>query len=345
MRAAGNAGKVDDAVRTKVLSLVNDPSPNVRLQTTIAAPKIQGVDPIPTLLASLERAGDDALIPHIVWQNLSPLLEDHAKEFVSLLEKTDLGKSPNVAALMPRIAERILGRKQSDPALIATLFGILFDAKGLNPDVTRAVFGRSDEEATDRRNRRAQATALGEKFATTLQKVLAGKPDGPLYLNAATLAATLKNPTGLAATREIAASVHRSEGDQLKASSALISVHDPVALHDAGAILSNVKANPERFRSQVLDALAGLDRSGRRGGRPQGLPDDGAGLAAAGHRVADAAHGVEQTAAGGRRRQEDSGQRDQHQPSPQADGQQRRERNQAGQGTLGYAAHGAQSAA
>ena len=82
MRAAGNAGKVDDAVRTKITGLVNDPSPDVRLQTTIAARKIEGVDPIPTLLASLQHAGDDTLIPHIVWQNLHPLLEDHADEFV-----------------------------------------------------------------------------------------------------------------------------------------------------------------------------------------------------------------------------------------------------------------------
>ena len=34
---------------------------------------------------------------------------------------------------------------------------------------------------------------------------------------------------------------------------------DPAALDDVGAILSNVKANSEKFRSQVLDALAGLD--------------------------------------------------------------------------------------
>ena len=48
------------------------------------------------------------------------------------MEKTDLGKSPTLAALMPRVTERILGRKQFDPALIVRLFGVLFDAKGLD---------------------------------------------------------------------------------------------------------------------------------------------------------------------------------------------------------------------
>jgi putative heme-binding domain-containing protein len=259
VRAAGNAGKVDDALRTKITGLVSDPSPDVRLQTTIATPKIGGVNPIPTLLASLQNAGDDSLIPHIVWQNLSPLLEDHADEFVSILEKTDLGKSPPLAALMPRVVERILGRKQTDPALIANLFALLFDAKGLEPDVTRQCLDALTKKLQTGEIAGAQAAALHEKFATILQKALAAKPDSPLYLNAAALAATLKDPIGLGVVREIAASAGRPEGDRLKAINALISARDPAVLDDVGGILSEVKANSEPFRGQVLDALAGLD--------------------------------------------------------------------------------------
>ena len=51
----------------------------------------------------------------------------------TILEKTDLGKSPALAALMPRVVERILGRKQSTRPLIAGLFGVLLDAKGSIP--------------------------------------------------------------------------------------------------------------------------------------------------------------------------------------------------------------------
>ncbi len=259
VRAAGNAGKVDDAVRTKITGLVNDQSPDVRLQTTIAAPKLAGVDPIPTLLASLQNAGDDSLIPHIVWQNLNPLLEDHAGEFVAIVEKSDLGKSPHLAALMPRVVERILGSKQTDPALIATLFGVLLDSKGLEPDVTRQCLDALTKKLQTGEIARAQATALREKFATTMQKALAAKTDSPLYLNAAALAATLKDPIGLGVMREIAASTGRPVGDRLKALNALISARDPAALDDAGGILSEIKANSEPFRGQVLDALAGLD--------------------------------------------------------------------------------------
>jgi putative heme-binding domain-containing protein len=259
VRAAGNAGKVDDALRTKITGLVNDPSPDVRLQTTIATRKIAGVDPIPTLLASLANAGDDPLIPHIVWQNLSPLLEDHAGEFVSILEKTDLGKSPHVAALMPRVVERILGRKQTDPALIATLFGVLFDAKGLDAGVTRQSLEALAAKLQTGEIAGAQAAALREKFAATLQKVLAGKPDAPLYFDAALLAATLKDRAGLEVVRKVATSSDKPEGERLKALNALAAVHDPAALDAAGAILVDVKGNPEKFRGQVLDALGRLE--------------------------------------------------------------------------------------
>ena len=46
----------------------------MRLQVAIAARKIEGLEPLPLLVEVLANAGDDKLIPHIVWQNLHPLL-------------------------------------------------------------------------------------------------------------------------------------------------------------------------------------------------------------------------------------------------------------------------------
>src|SRR6185437_4480026 len=75
VRAAANSGKVEAGIKAKVLGLAHDPSADVLLQVAIAARKIEGVDPIPTLLEVLSVCGDDKLIPVIVWQNLHPLLE------------------------------------------------------------------------------------------------------------------------------------------------------------------------------------------------------------------------------------------------------------------------------
>src|SRR5262249_20207156 len=89
VRAAGNAGKVSPAIRDRVVSLTTDRSPDVQLQVAIAARKIDGMQPLPLLLAALSLCGEDKLIPVIVWQNLHPLLEEKSGELVQQLEKAD----------------------------------------------------------------------------------------------------------------------------------------------------------------------------------------------------------------------------------------------------------------
>ena len=49
VRAAGNFGKVTDAIRERVIALARDPSPDVQLQVAIASRKIEGCDALPVL--------------------------------------------------------------------------------------------------------------------------------------------------------------------------------------------------------------------------------------------------------------------------------------------------------
>jgi len=111
VRAAGNAGKVSDGIRTHVVELADDPSPDVKLQVAIAANKIEGIDPLPTLTKVLATCGDDRLIPHIVWQNLHPLLGDRSADFLTEVKKYDLKKTPSLSGIMPRVTERIVSKK------------------------------------------------------------------------------------------------------------------------------------------------------------------------------------------------------------------------------------------
>src|SRR5438128_6862849 len=105
-----HAGYIDDARR--------DPSPDVQLQVAIAARKLKGIDPLPVLLDVLTHCGDDKLIPHIVWQNLHPLLEKDSERFLTLAGKVDLAKAPGVAKVLPRAIDRILGNPSGDPAAV-----------------------------------------------------------------------------------------------------------------------------------------------------------------------------------------------------------------------------------
>lgn len=112
VRAAGNFAKVDDGLREKIGSMTVDESADVQLQVAIAAGKIDGLDPLPVWVEVLANSGDDALIPHIVWQNLHPTLPERSKEFLTLVKAQNLQASPNLKKIMPRVTERILANKK-----------------------------------------------------------------------------------------------------------------------------------------------------------------------------------------------------------------------------------------
>jgi hypothetical protein len=111
VRAAGNFKKVDPAIAKKVAELAKDPSPDVLVQVAIAAKKIEGLDAIDLLTQVVIAGGNDPLIPHIVWQNLQPLLENHADKFLELVKPVDLKTAPGLAAMMPQVTKRLLVRK------------------------------------------------------------------------------------------------------------------------------------------------------------------------------------------------------------------------------------------
>jgi putative heme-binding domain-containing protein len=255
VRAAGNLGKVEDRLCSRVLALAHDPAPDVQLQVAIAARKLLGAGAIPTLVEVLSACGDDKLIPGIVWQNLHPLLEDHADTFLRLVEKADLARSRNLANLMPRAVDRVLGRRRTDPTLVLTLFRLLVDK---DADAARRCLAVLATRVQTGEIAGAEAAALGEQFLPTLHRLL-GRAGSPLRTEAAVLAATLKDPTGLDVVRRLVAAKGRSEDVRLKAVEALIAARDPAALDVVAPVLADTRGQSPSFRGRLLGALARLD--------------------------------------------------------------------------------------
>jgi putative membrane-bound dehydrogenase-like protein len=112
VRMLGNVGRASDAQIATMRKLGREGAPDVKLQVAIAAGKIDGVDPLPVLVEVLAHAGNDKLIPHIVWQNLHPLLATRSEDFLAEVKKYDLKATPNLAKIMPRVTERILAAKK-----------------------------------------------------------------------------------------------------------------------------------------------------------------------------------------------------------------------------------------
>ena len=260
VRAAGNAHRVDSEVSRKIVSLARDPSPDVALQVAIAAGKLEGVEPLPVLLDVLAHHSGDPLIPKIVWQNLHPLLDKQGGSFVRLASHADAKASAHRSGILPRAFERLLARPDADPKTLADLFGLL--SEGDDPARTPAarnalamLAGRiqTGEVAG------ARLAGLREQFGPITREILAGSPEGPLYLDAALLAASWKDPAGLSAARESFQSTEHPEPRRLQALQALVGAEDDAVLDAVARTLQRPKAHTVDFRGQILAALGDLD--------------------------------------------------------------------------------------
>jgi len=255
VRAAGNQRRASEGLREQIFNLVNDPDPAVRLQVAIAARKVGGVDPIPILVESLTSAGDDPLIPHVVWQNLHPLLEEHGEAFVAAVGRFDLPRTRALAALLPRVVERLLGRKDPDPAPLVALLAMLAAGPNAIPEAAQACLAaiaakvQTGEIAGDRLD------ALRHGLEPTLSKLLAGPADSPLRIDAALLAASWKDKVALKSIRELLARPGVPEEKRLQAIHALISAGDASAVAAVAPTLADPEAGSIDFRARVIAAL------------------------------------------------------------------------------------------
>ncbi|MBI3837358.1 MAG: c-type cytochrome [Planctomycetia bacterium] len=259
VRAAGNFGRVDPTVRQKIASMARDPSPEVRLQVAIAAKKIEGLDPLPLLLEVLAASGDDKLIPHIFWQNLSPLLEEQSEQFLRLVAQDDYKKSPAISTMMPRVIDRVLGRSTRDPGPIVALMNFLFDGSGRDPAAMQKCLTALASKLQDREITPQQLVQLRPRLELIVQKILVGSAGDPLYFNAAILATTWKDTQALKAVRSLLLAADQPTERRIQAMAALAAIGDPSLEAVVPPLLTDTKFIPVELRSATLGLVARVD--------------------------------------------------------------------------------------
>jgi len=111
VRAIASLLADNEQLGKRVGDLAKDPSRDVQLQVAIAAEKLKNVDPLAIWLDVLANCGDDPLIPHIVWQNLHPRLPAESERLLSMVEKINIDTAPGLAAMLPRVAEKLQDAK------------------------------------------------------------------------------------------------------------------------------------------------------------------------------------------------------------------------------------------
>ena len=264
VRAAGNAGEAAAPVHERIVSLAHDESPDVRLQVAIAAQKLKGVDATTLLMDVLAHSQGDKLIPHIVWQNLHPRFDRQQEitHFLATLGKLDRARWPGVHAIMPRVIDRLLSSGKPDPVAIATLFAKL--SSGEKPDA--AIAGKClavlQERVQSRELAGEQLTALKDKLAAPIDKILQADANSPLYLDAALLATSWQDERATSVARRVALDHAQPAPRRLQAVDALITANDVQLLDAVQKLLASGEKPDQALRGTLISALARLDQPG-----------------------------------------------------------------------------------
>jgi putative heme-binding domain-containing protein len=251
VRAAGNYSEVSPAVRRKIAELAADPAPDVQLQVAIASRKIKGFDALPVLYDVLAHCGQDKLIPSIAWNNLHPLLETESASFVSLI-RSEGSWPPALAALSPRIVERMLSNQKIDNHSVAAFIQFVADR-----DTERAKQCLSEVSSRLSNLPEPALLPLKAEFKQLLQGLLARGSATPLFPGAQLLAARL----GLAqidpaSVRARFTAADQPEATRLQALDALIAFRDPAFLSLLPEVFSS---NSARFNERVFAALGRVE--------------------------------------------------------------------------------------
>ncbi len=152
----------------------------------------------------LATAGDDKLIPHIVWQNLYPLLESDSQRFFDLVARAQLEGLPAVKAIMPHAVNRVLALR--DPRPIAALVKRLEGKAQSDPAALAKCLQGLAHKFETREVTAAQLAELKPELETTIRRLMASTRDRLLAADAALVAATWNDADAVARVRELVVS-------------------------------------------------------------------------------------------------------------------------------------------
>ena len=230
----------------------------VALQFASATSKLpKGFDRVAltALIGILANHRDDRLIPHIVWQNLHPRLDDQADDFVALLGEGNLVRAKPVADLMPRVVDRILGRQKFDAAPVAKLFALLRDD---HPQVAKQVIELLSAKVQSGELKGDKLDQLKVAMEPEMKPMMGVESKHPLRLEASLLSLSWGDRGPAVGTaRSMILDKEGVPAQRLAAFNALISAKDGCVAQVARGILSRKPAEPSAF---VVDFIAALGR-------------------------------------------------------------------------------------
>jgi putative membrane-bound dehydrogenase-like protein len=256
LRAAGIHRQRDGFTLQHVSSVANEEfrrsEPQTMLQAAVTTGKLETGAHI-NLLEIASRCGDDPLIPHIVWNNLQPLIEDQGHEIATYLSGMGPTKSPALIELAPRIVDRMLASKQMSADDVALLLEALFQESVPFPTLGRCL-GMVSAKIQGQELSPAQCDALRPKFEPILSGAMDSSGRTETYVQAALLATSLRLPAGFDASRNMLASSESTPEIRVQALAALVTAEDEGVIDTVRPMLEDAKTSTNLRRS-VIEAL------------------------------------------------------------------------------------------
>ncbi len=212
---------------------------------------------MPVLLDVLSQAGDDPLIPAIVWQNLQPLVDHRTDDILNRIGAgQELLHSPAYSKFLPHLVERVLEGSSPDPAALWRLFQMVSHGDGSDMPAAKNCLVLLSRKVQNHELAGQALAAVRAKFQPELKKILAGPRSDPLWADALVLAASWKDPVALDAVRATVASDKEPDARRIEALGALVAVGDAAALDSVGAILAQPAKSSAALRAAMLGRWA-----------------------------------------------------------------------------------------
>lgn len=274
VRAAGNMKQVSPAVRARIVALADDESPDVRLQVVIAARKVEGVDPLPLLFKVLAGAGKDELLPHIVWNNLQPLMEKNSAQVVkeiAALERMvrpadEIERPAQLNNMLRILVDKLASLPDQDAKSVVLNFKTLSHLQDRNwffaPTSSHLYLAALRTRVQNREFSREQIEALRLEMQPELDAIFADEHEGicsALWNEALLLSASWNGATG----KEIATRLLASDATPVAVKSmlltALVSGGDEGLVLSVRPLLFDTKPEAKELRRTALAAIGRLE--------------------------------------------------------------------------------------
>jgi putative membrane-bound dehydrogenase-like protein len=257
VRTVGNFDG-SEAAWSKIRLLATDASPDVQLQVAIAAGTNPDEHTIATLLHVLENCGDDQLIPHIVWQNLHPLLEKQSQQFVDQVVKQNLSKSRNVMALLPRVMDRIIASKEAPIEVVGGMLSAFMTSTAGDYKEAKASLQTISLRIQSRELQGERLAAIKKILTPKLSECMQNDRH-PLHFDALVIAATWQDPLALEPLYNFARNAGKDEAQREQAVNVLAAANDTRLLTLLRYATRSASSDTKRLRGAILTALARLD--------------------------------------------------------------------------------------